>query len=135
MKQKIMIILIALFLIVADFPLSPLLPMYLPEGTESPPVGYEIGDKKPYCITAVYNYLRVGLCSEPGIMEPPPEEIGVRTVIHDIPAVIRENRIDWWSDDIHFSLVSDEIPSDELKKVADSMMQVVTFSGSWLDRE
>ncbi|MBN2074273.1 MAG: DUF4367 domain-containing protein [Dehalococcoidales bacterium] len=118
----------------ADFPLSPLLPTYLPEGTESLPIGYEIGDKRPYCITAVYNNLRVGLCPKTGIMEPPPEEVGERTFIHEIPAIIRENRIDWWSCDIHFSLVSDEISIDGLKEIAESMLQFTPFSGSWLDR-
>ncbi len=118
----------------ADFPLSPLLPTYLPEGTETPPIGYEIGDKRPYCITVVYNNLRVGLCPEPGILSPPDNIIGEINSIHDIPAVIGGNRIDWWSCDIHFCLASDEIPVDELKKVTESMMQVESFSGSWLDR-
>ena len=119
---------------VADFPLSPLLPTYLPEGTETPPIGYEIGDKRPYYITAVYNNLRVGLCPEPGILSPPDSIIGEKTSIQDIPAVIGENRIDWWSCDIHFSVTSDEIPVDELKEVAESMLQFTPFSGSWLDR-
>jgi hypothetical protein len=119
---------------VADFPLSPLLPAYLPEGTEPPPIGYEIGDKRPYCITAVYNNLRVGLCPEPGLTEPTPGLDGESVIIHDIQAVIGENRIDWWSHDIHFSLISDEISIGELKRVVESMVQVKPFDESWLDR-
>ncbi len=118
---------------VAGFPLSPLLPAYLPKGTEPPPTGYEIGDTKPYCITAVYSSLRVGLCPEPGITGPPKGFTGERTTINDISVVIGENRIDWWSNDIHTSLISEEISIEELKKVAESMLQVAPFSGSWLD--
>jgi hypothetical protein len=117
----------------ADFPVGALLPAYLPAGTEPPPTCYIISPDEPHCITAVYSHLRVTLCPEPGITEPPGDVSGERTVIRKKQVVIGQNRIDWWIYDIHFSVVSNEIPMDELKLVAKSMMQVGPFTNSWLD--
>ena len=119
--------------VAADFPVSIVLPAYLPAGIEPPPIGYEIGPEEPCCITAVYSHLRTMACPDPGVTEPPGDVSGERTVIRKKQVVIGEGRIDWWIYDIHFSVVSKEIPMDELKLVAESMMLVGPFSNSWLD--
>jgi len=116
---------------VADFPVAQLLPSYLPEGV-SHPLGYKIGSEELRSITACYSFFRVILNPEPGVSEPPSSFTGERTVIRNKTAVIGQDRIDWWAYDIHFSVISDEIPISELKLVAESMMLIGVYSGSWL---
>ena len=116
----------------ADFPLHILLPSYLPDGIDPPPVGYEIGSEEPHSITAHYKGLDVILRPEPGVTEPPDSYAGERTVIRKKTVIVGENRIDWWVYDIHNTLISDVVPMYELKLVAESMMTVGPHNNSWL---
>ncbi len=72
------------------------------------------------------------LSPAPGVTTPPESVVGERTTIRTKAVVIGQDRIDWWVDDIHRSVISDEIPMSELKLVAESMMLIGIFSGSWL---
>jgi hypothetical protein len=116
----------------ADFPVALLLPSYFPGGTNPVPVGYGISNEEPHSITVFYSALRVILSPERGISEPPASYTGERTIIRKKPVVIGQDRIDWWVYDIHFSVISDEIPMSELKLVAESMMLIGVYSESWL---
>jgi len=116
----------------ADFPVAILLPSYLPETVSPPPIGYGISTEEPHSITVFYSALRVVLSPEPGVSELPENIAGERTTIRNKQVVIGEDRIDWWVYDIHFSVISDEVPISELMLVAESMMLVGPYSGSWL---
>jgi hypothetical protein len=116
----------------ADFPVAVLLPSYLPEGVSPPPLGYGIGTKEPHSITVFYSAFLVVLSPEPGVSQPPEGLSGDKTTIRNNPVVIGKDRIDWWRYDIHFTVISDEVPMSELRLVAESMMLVGPFSGSWL---
>jgi hypothetical protein len=116
----------------ADFPVAMLLPSYLPEIVSPPPIGYGVSIEEPHSITVFYSALRVVLSPEPGVSEVPESIAGERTIIRTKQVVIGEDRIDWWAYDIHFSVISDEVPISELKLVAESMMLVGPYSGSWL---
>ena len=63
---------------------------------------------------------------------PPDSFIGERATIRKRQVVIGQNRIDWWAYDIHFAVISDQVPMTELKLVAESMMLIGVVSGSWL---
>jgi hypothetical protein len=115
-----------------DFPMQILLPSYLPEGINPPPIGYEISDAVPHSVTAYYQDLEVILSPEPGVNEIPDSYTGEKTVIHKKQVIIGDNRIDWWVYDIHFTLISDVVPMHELKVVAESMMTVGPYTNSWL---
>ncbi len=117
----------------ADFPVATLLPQYLPEGVSPPPLGYGVSPEEPHSITAFYSAFRVVLSPEPGVMTPPESVVGERTTIRTKTVVIGRDRIDWWADDIHRAVISKEIPMSELKLVAESMMLIGVFSGSWLE--
>lgn len=116
----------------ADFPVAQLLPQYLPEGVSPPPLGYGVSLEEPHSITAFYSAFQVVLSPAPGVTTPPESVVGERTTIRTKSVVIGQGRIDWWVDDIHRSVISDEIPMSELKLVAESMMLIGVFSGSWL---
>jgi len=116
----------------ANFPVSLLLPSYFPEGVSPPPVGYGISPQEPHGITAYYSSFRVVLNPEPGVSEPPAGFTGERATIRKRAVVLGQDRIDWWAYDIHFSVISDTIPMSELKLVAESMMLIGVYSGSWL---
>jgi hypothetical protein len=117
----------------ADFPVAMLLPSYLPEGVNPPPIGYVVSTEEPHSITVYYSAFYVILSPEPGVSELPVNFPGERTTIRNKPVIIREGRIDWWIYDIHFSVVSDSVPISELKLIAESMMLVGPYSGSWLN--
>ena len=109
-----------------------LLPAYLPEGTNPPPLGYGIGEHEPHVITAFYSSFSVELSPEPGVNEPPAGFAGQRDTIRNRPVLIGSNRIDWWADDIHRTVVSDMLPMGELRLIAESMMLIGIYSGSWI---
>jgi hypothetical protein len=98
----------------ADFPVSLLLPSYFPEGTNPVPIGCKVSSEEPHSITVSYSAYSIVLSPEQGITGPPVDFTGERTVIRKKTAVIGQNRIDWWIYDIHFSVISDEIPMNEL---------------------
>jgi hypothetical protein len=116
----------------ADFPISMLLPAYLPEGTNPPPIGYAVGPQEPRVITAFYSSFSVELGPEPGVREPSAGFAGQRDTIRNRPVVIGNNRIDWWADDIHCAVISDSMSMSELRLIAESMMLVGVYSGSWI---
>jgi hypothetical protein len=116
----------------ADFPVAMLLPAYFPEGVSPPPLGYQISTEEPHSITVFYSSFQVVLSPEPGITQPPENIPGERTTIRKKQVVIGQGRIDWWVYDIHFSVISDELPMSELKLIAESMMLIGVYSGSWL---
>jgi hypothetical protein len=116
----------------ADFPVAVLLPEYLPAGVSPPPLGYEVSPEEPHSITVFYSAFQVVLSPEPGVTVPPESIVGERTTIRTKAVVIGQDRIDWWVDDIHRTVISEEIPMSELKLVAESMMLTGVASGSWL---
>jgi len=116
----------------ANFPVSMLLPAYLPEGTNPPPLGYGISEQEPHVITAFYSSFRVELSPEPGVKEPPPGFAGQRDTIRKRAVVIGSDRIDWWADDIHRTVISDSLQMSELRLIAESMMLIGVYSGSWI---
>ncbi len=116
----------------ADFPVAMLLPQYMPEGVSPPPLGYGVSLEEPHSITAFYSAFQVVLSPAPGVTTPPESVVGERITIRTKSVVIGQDRIDWWVDDIHRSVISDEIPMSELKLVAESMMLIGIHSGSWL---
>ncbi|MBL7166899.1 MAG: hypothetical protein ISS55_10530 [Dehalococcoidales bacterium] len=116
----------------ADFPVAMLLPQYLPEGISPPPTGYAVSPEEPHSITVFYSGFQVVLSPEPDVSFPPEDVVGERTKIRTKQVVIGEGRIDWWVYDIHFAVISGGVPMPELKLVAESMMLVGPYSGSWL---
>lgn len=72
------------------------------------------------------------LSPEPDVSSPPEDVVGEHTKIRTKQVVVGEGRIDWWVYDIHFAVISDDVPMPELKLVAESMMLVGPYSGSWL---
>ena len=116
----------------ANFPISMLLPAYLPEGTNPPPLGYGISAHEPHVVTAFYTSFSVELSPEPGVKEPPASFAGQRDTIRNRPVVVGSNRIDWWADDIHRTVISDMLPMSELRLIAESMMLIGVHSGSWI---
>ncbi len=115
-----------------DFPIGLLLPAYFPEGTSPPPIGYQISTEKPYSITAFYSTFHVILSPELGITQPPGDFPGERMTIRKKQVVIGQNRIDWWIYDIHFTVISEQIPMSELKLVAEYMILIGPGTGSRL---
>ena len=116
----------------ANFPIAMLLPAYLPEGTNPPPLGYSIGEQEPHVITAFYSSFSVDLSPEPGVKEPPAGFAGQRDTIRKRQVVIGSDRIDWWADDIHRTVISDSLPMSEIRLIAESMMLIGVYSGSWI---
>lgn len=116
----------------SDFLLHILLPQYLPESIDPPPIGYELGDEIPRSVTAYYKGLDVILNPEPGITEPTAGYTGERTIIRNKTVIISDNRIDWWVYDIHYTLISETVSMDELKIIAESMMTIDPHTRSWL---
>jgi len=116
----------------ADFPVAMLLPQYLPEGISPPPTGYAVSPEEPHSITVFYSGFQVVLSPEPDVSSPPEDVVGEHTKIRTKQVVVGEGRIDWWVYDIHFAVISDDVPMPELKLVAESMMLVGPYSGSWL---
>jgi hypothetical protein len=115
-----------------DYPLFMLLPAYLPEGVSPPPIGCQISGEEPHTITVFYSKLQVVLSPEPGVTQPPGNISGERITIRKKQVVIGQNRIDWWVYDIHFAVISDQVPMSEMKLIAESMMLMGPGSGSWL---
>lgn len=115
-----------------DFPVGLLLPAYFPEGTSPPPMGYQISTEEPHSITVFYSTFHVIFSPEPGITQPSDDFPGDRMTIRKKQVVIGQNRIDWWIYDIHFTVISEQIPMSELKLVTESMMLIGPGSGSWL---
>ncbi len=118
----------------ANFPFTLLLPAYFPEGTDPPPVGYGISANVSHTITAFYSSFRVELSPEPGVKAPPAGFAGTRDTIRNNTVVIGSNRIDWWADDIHRTVISDLLPMSELRLVAESMMLIGVYDGSWIGK-
>jgi hypothetical protein len=116
----------------ANFPISMLLPAYLPDGTNPPPLGYAMSEQEPHVVTAFYSSFSVQLSPEPGVGEPPAGFAGQRDTIRKRQVIIGSNRIDWWADDIHRTVTSDLLPMSELRLIAESMMLVGVYSGSWI---
>ncbi|MDD5289372.1 MAG: hypothetical protein PHY28_09725, partial [Dehalococcoidales bacterium] len=117
----------------AAFPVSILMPSYFPEATNPVPVGYGISSEEPHVITIFYSDYQVVFSPGLGVTEPPAGFTGERTTIRKKTAFIGQNRIDWWIYDIHFSVISDKVPMDELKLIAESMMLIAPYSDSWLE--
>jgi len=90
------------------------LPAYLPEGTEPPFIGLTLTSDEPRGVTVHYDAFDVMLIPEPGI--------------------IGTGRVDWWAYDLHYAIVSDQVPTSEQRLIAESMMQIAPGSGSWLER-
>jgi hypothetical protein len=115
-----------------SFPIAMLLPAYLPVGTDPPPLGYRISEQEPNVVTAFYTSFSVKLSAEPGVKDAPSGFAGQRDTIRNRPVVIGSNRIDWWADDIHRTVTSDSLPMSDLRLVAESMMLIGVYSGSWI---
>jgi hypothetical protein len=115
------------------FPVEIMLPAYLPEGTEPPFVGLTLTSDEPRGVTVHYDTFDVVLIPEPGVTGPPCDIEGERTTIHKKPGIIGTNRVDWWAYDLHYAIVSDQVPTSEQILIAESMMQIAPGSGSWLE--
>ncbi len=116
------------------FPIAIQLPAYLPEGTEPPFLGLTLTSDEPRGVTVHYATFDVILVPEPGVTGPPRNMAGERTTIHKKLGLIGTGRIDWWAYDLHYAIVSDQVPTSELLLVAESMMQIAPGSGSWLEK-
>jgi len=116
------------------FPVEIMLPAYLPESTEPPFVGLTLTSDEPRGVTVHYDAFDVILIPEPGVTEPPQNVEGEKTTIHKKLGIIGTGRVDWWAYDLHYSVISDRVPIEELTLVAESMMQIAPGSGSWLER-
>jgi hypothetical protein len=57
---------------------------------------------------------------------------GERDTVRNRPVVGGSNRIGWWADDIHRTVISDVLPMSELRLIAESMMLIGIHSGSWI---
>jgi len=119
---------------VVKFPVEIMLPAYLPEGTEPPFIGLTLTSDEPRGVTVHYDTFNVMLIPELGVTEPPPDMEGEKTTIHKKPGIIGENRVDWWAYDLHYAIVSEQVPTSEQLLIAESMMQIAPGSGSWLER-
>jgi hypothetical protein len=116
------------------FPIAIQLPAYLPEGTEPPFIGLTLTPDEPPGVTVHYATFDVILVPEPGVTSPPRNAAGERTTIHKKPGLLGTNRVDWWAYDLHYAIVSNQVPTSEQLLVAESMMQIAPGSGSWLER-
>ncbi|MDD4986771.1 MAG: hypothetical protein PHQ43_13545, partial [Dehalococcoidales bacterium] len=117
-----------------EFPVEIMLPVFLPESTEPPFVGLTLTSDEPLGVTVHYDTFNVMLIPEPGVTEPPHEMEGEKTTIHKKPGIIGTGRIDWWAYDLHYAIISDQVPTSEQLLIAESMMQIAPGSGSWLER-
>jgi len=117
-----------------SFPIAIQLPAYLPEGTEPPFLGLTLTSDEPRGVTVHYVTFDIVLVPEPGVTSPPRDMEGEKATIHKKPGIIGTNRIDWWAYDLHYAIVSDEVPASELLLIAESMMQMAPGSGSWLEK-
>ena len=117
-----------------SFPIAIQLPAYLPEGTEPPFLGLTLTSDEPRGVTVHYATFDVILVPEPGVTGPPRNMAGERTTIHKKSGLIGTGRIDWWAYDLHYAIVSDQVPTSELLLIAKSMMQIAPGSGSWLEK-
>jgi len=118
-----------------EFPISIQLPRYMPEGTEPPFVGLVVTPEEPHGVVVHYATFQVIMVPEPGVTGPSAEAVGERTTIRRRQVLVGENRVDWWVYDIHYSIVSDQVPIEEQIIVAESMMLIGPGSGSWLEQE
>lgn len=116
------------------FPIAIQLPAYLPEGTEPPFVGLTLTSDEPRGVTVHYATFDVILVPEPGVTGPPQGMAGEKATIRKKPGIIGTNRVDWWAYDLHYAIVSDQVPTSEQLLIAESMMQIAPGSGSWLER-
>lgn len=116
------------------FPLAIQLPAYLPEGTELPFLGLTLTSDEPRGVRVHYDTFDVMLAPEPGVTGPPRNMTGERTTIHKKPGIIGAGRIDWWAYDLHYAIVSDQVPTSEQLLIAESMMQIAPGSGSWIEK-
>jgi len=116
------------------FPITIQLPAYLPEGIEPPFLGLTLTSDEPRGVTVHYATFDVMLVPEPGVTGPPRNMAGERTTIHKKPGLIGTNRVDWWAYDLHYAIVSDQVPTSEQLLIAESMIQIAPGSGSWLER-
>lgn len=116
------------------FPIAIQLPAYLPEGTEPPFLGLTLTSDQPRGATVHYATFDVILIPEPGVTGPPRNMAGERTTIHKKPGIIGTGRVDWWAYDLHYAIVSDQVPTSEQLLIAESMMQIAPGSGSWLEK-
>jgi len=110
------------------------LPAYLPEGTEPPFIGLTLTSDEPRGVTVHYDTFDVILIPEIGVTEPPRDAEGEKATIRRHPGLIGTGRIDWWAFDLHYAIVSDQVPTSELLLTAESMMQIAPGTGSWLER-
>mgnify|MGYP001129423726 CR=1 FL=1 len=116
------------------FPVEIMLPAYLPEGTEPPFIGLTLTSDEPRGVTVHYATFDLILVPEPGVTEPPRDMEGEKTIIHKKPGIIGTNCVDWWAYDLHYAIVSDQVPTSEQILIAESMMQIAPGSGSWLEK-
>jgi len=116
------------------FPVEIMLPTYLPESTEPPFIGLTLTSDEPRGVTVHYDTFDVMLIPEPGVIEPPRNMEGEKISIHKKPGIIGTGRVDWWAYDLHYAIVSDQVPISEQLLIAESMMQIAPGSGSWLER-
>ncbi|NQT31368.1 MAG: hypothetical protein HQ588_03460, partial [Deltaproteobacteria bacterium] len=111
------------------FPIAIQLPAYLPEGTEPPFVRLTLTSDEPRGATVHYATFDVMLVPEPVVSGPPRDMEGEKTTIHKKPGIIGTNRVDWWAYDLHYAIVSDQVPASEQLLIAESMMQIAPGSG------
>jgi hypothetical protein len=116
------------------FPITIQLPTYLPEGTEPPFIGLTLTSDEPRGVTVHYATFDVILVPEPGVTGPPQGMAGEKATIRKKPGIIGTNRVDWWAYDLHYAIVSDQVPASEQLLIAESTMQIAPGSGSWLER-
>jgi len=116
-----------------DFPVTIMLHAYMPEGTEPPFIGLTLTSDEPRGVTVHYDTFNVVLVPEPGVTGPPRGMAGEKTTIHKKSGIIGTGRVDWWAYDIHYAIVSDQVPTSEQLIMAESMMQIAPGSGSWLE--
>jgi len=119
---------------VVEFPISWQLPRYMPEGTEPPFIGLAVTDEEPHGVTVYYSTFQVIIVPEPSVTGPPPDALGEWVTIRKTPVLVGENRVDWWLYDLHYSIISDQVPAEEQIIVAESMMLVAPGTGSWLEQ-
>jgi len=117
-----------------EFPISVQLPSYMPEGTEPPFIGLTVTNEEPHGVTVHYSTFQVTIVPQPGVTGPPPDATGEWVTIRKTPVLVGDNRVDWWRYDLHYSIISEQVPAEEQLIVAESMMLVAPQTGSWLEQ-
>jgi len=83
-------------------------------------------------VTVHYSTFQVIIVPEPGVTGPPANATDEWVTIRKTPVLVGDNRVDWWRYDLHYSIISEQVPAEEQLIVAESMMLVAPQTGSWL---